>query len=305
MASARPTTTTPTPAFGIDRILSTMSVQDSTRSDRIETSLRDLESLMAQASEMVKLASALSSRQPVSGEAASSSSNGPAATLSAPAFTQDMLASTAASEEAYLRELAKELAGLLTGRDGLMVDRLVRIKGKGNMRRKGRGMLGLDEVWCLWNRARGVGESCEKLDCCDAVLVLMCARSRLALIPPKTFRSTLTYLPALTDPSISLRTFRSSAHCVLHTPFFSAPSFRRRLLSALAPTEPAPLPSISTVELALAEDVGVSLAKEMVEELEADAGEVVRDAQGGAGGGERWYRNLISSCTWVELNDLT
>lgn len=141
-----------------------MSVQDSSRSDRIETSLRDLESLMAQASEMVKLASTLSSRQPVvSGEAASSS-NGPAATLAAPAFTQDMMPSTAASEAAYLRELAKELAGLLTGKDGLMVDRFVRVKGKGEERRKGRGMLGLDEVWCIWNRARGVGEFCAGLN---------------------------------------------------------------------------------------------------------------------------------------------
>lgn len=73
----------------------------------------------------------------------------------------------------------------------------------------------------------------------------------------------------------------------------------------LGPTESAPIPSISTVELALAEDVGVGLAKEMVEELEADGGEVVRDAQGGAGGGERWYRNFISSCTWAEVNEFT
>lgn len=280
-----------------------MSVEDSSRSDRIETSLRDLESLMAQASEMVKLASTLSSRQPVSSNLASS--DGLTASLVVPAFTQDMLASTAASEEAFLRELAKELAGLLTGKGGLMVDRVIHVKGKGEEKRKGRGMLGLDEVWCLWNRARGVGESRLEVrgrlptDCHADV------PTRAALIPPKTFRSTLTYLPALTDPSISLRTFRSSAHCVLHTPFFSAPSFRRRLLSALAPTESASLPSISTVELALSEDVGVSLAKEMVEELEADGGEVVRDAQGGTGGGERWYSNLISSCKWVELNEFT
>ena len=51
-------------------------------------------------------------------------------------------------ERKYLEGLAKELGSLLTGRGGkagLMV-------GNGS-----RGVIGLDEVWGLWMRARGVG----------------------------------------------------------------------------------------------------------------------------------------------------
>ena len=58
--------------------------------------------------------------------------------LSTPAITPDMLA----KDQEYHRELAGELEGVL---QGVMGD--------------GRGVVGLDEVWCLWNRARGVCKS--------------------------------------------------------------------------------------------------------------------------------------------------
>lgn len=54
----------------------------------------------------------------------------------------------------YLEGLARELGTLLVGRGGsggLML-------GQG-----GRGVVGLDEVWVIWMRARGVGESCPLL----------------------------------------------------------------------------------------------------------------------------------------------
>jgi ESCRT-II complex subunit VPS36 len=47
----------------------------------------------------------------------------------------------------YLEGLAKELGVLLVGRDGQ----------SGLM--GGRGVVGLDEVWVIWMRARGVGMS--------------------------------------------------------------------------------------------------------------------------------------------------
>jgi ESCRT-II complex subunit VPS36 len=68
------------------------------------------------------------------------------------------------SDREYHEGLATELGGLLTGhvdgdggrkgqaREGLMV-------GPG-----GRGVIGLDEVWGLWMRARGVGEFAESTE---------------------------------------------------------------------------------------------------------------------------------------------
>jgi ESCRT-II complex subunit VPS36 len=47
----------------------------------------------------------------------------------------------------YLEGLAKELGVLLVGRDGK------------NGLMGGRGVVGLDEVWVIWMRARGVGMS--------------------------------------------------------------------------------------------------------------------------------------------------
>lgn len=42
----------------------------------------------------------------------------------------------------YHEELAKELAGVLGRKGGIMKD----------------GLVGLDQAWCVWNRARGIGE---------------------------------------------------------------------------------------------------------------------------------------------------
>ena len=68
--------------------------------------------------------------------------------LPAPALTSDMVK----SDEEYYKGLAGELGALLTGsregrREGLMLGR------------DGRGVIGLDEAWGLWMRARGVGTS--------------------------------------------------------------------------------------------------------------------------------------------------
>lgn len=60
------------------------------------------------------------------------------------AVTQDMVK----DENTYHEELAKELAGVLTGRGG---------KGKALMSER-EGIIGLDEVWGGWNRARGIGQ---------------------------------------------------------------------------------------------------------------------------------------------------
>lgn len=63
------------------------------------------------------------------------------------AVTLDMVK----DENEYHNELAKELAGILTGRN-------MKGKGKGLMG-TGEAIIGLDEVWGGWNRARGIGMS--------------------------------------------------------------------------------------------------------------------------------------------------
>jgi hypothetical protein len=60
-------------------------------------------------------------------------------------------------EQIYLEGLARELGGILTGRTGPGGSSG---KGKGLMVGEGsRGVIGLDEVWVIWQRARGVCES--------------------------------------------------------------------------------------------------------------------------------------------------
>lgn len=68
--------------------------------------------------------------------------------LPTPAITSDMME----NDESYEIELCKELAGLLT-RDLDGNDTSILKDGKVG----GRGIVSLDQVWCIWNRARGVG----------------------------------------------------------------------------------------------------------------------------------------------------
>lgn len=68
--------------------------------------------------------------------------------LPAPAITSDMVT----DERKFLEGLAKELGGLLTGKTGGREDDCLMV-GK-----NGKGLVGMDEVWGLWNRARGVCE---------------------------------------------------------------------------------------------------------------------------------------------------
>ena len=125
----------------------------------MEDALADLEALMVKWKDMVKLSQDLNERLTAASSAsAPSSSTGPVepeeATFirsslaqlglqmaNAP-VTQDMVR----DERGWLDELARELARVLEGTGS----------GKEGMMRA-RGVVGLDEVWGGWNRARGVG----------------------------------------------------------------------------------------------------------------------------------------------------
>nr|CRX79114.1 hypothetical protein ls5930a1_00148 [Leucosporidium scottii] len=284
---------------GIDAIMRNISLDTQERDEELDDALKDLNALMGKAKEMILLAqsmnSRLSSTTPTPSDPTTTTTAAPQAAastlstlglVSAP-ITADQLD----SEEKYHHELAKELSQVLGGKGGLM-DR--------------RGVVGLDEVWCLWNRARGV-----------------------SLIPPSALTLSAPHLPLYTTtnngPSIHPHTFPSGL-TILHTPFYSSHSFQQRLLAFLDLRQ-ALASSLSlsagaeggrgggggggatTLEIVRNEEEeeaalvvgggggGMSLAmiKEMLDEVEG-RGILVRDEQGGEG--VRWWRNGISGSSW-------
>ncbi|ORY86010.1 hypothetical protein BCR35DRAFT_50011 [Leucosporidium creatinivorum] len=140
---------------GIDAIMRTLDLDTRERDDELDDALKDLNALMGKAKEMILLAQSMNERLSTSTPTPNlSSSTTPAPSnlattsllslglVSAP-ITSDQLD----SEEKYHHELAKELGKVLVGGGSG--------PGVGGLMER-RGVIGLDEVWCLWNRARGV-----------------------------------------------------------------------------------------------------------------------------------------------------
>ncbi|KAI0668952.1 EAP30/Vps36 family-domain-containing protein [Trametes maxima] len=258
---------------GINGILRSVESTANTSQSNMEDALADLEALMIKWKDMVKLAQDLNERLTAAstptpsitpGIQSRSSTPGPTPALVTQAVepeeatfirsslaqlglqmanapvTQDMVR----DERAWFDQLARELAGVLEGTDA-------KGAGEGMMRR--RGIVGLDEVWGGWNRARGV-----------------------ALIPPATFLQVLPHLPGFTHPPIRMRTFAASGLSVLHTPPYGSAAFAARIVGLLTLVGPR-----TTVEIAQEEDLPIGLTQEMVDEVERD-GEICRD-EGGAG----------------------
>ncbi|BGP43347.1 Vacuolar protein-sorting-associated protein 36 [Rhodotorula kratochvilovae] len=264
---------------GIDAILRGIDLEARDREDSLDDALKDLESLMAKAKEMIVLAQSINaqlSSAPAAGAAGGEAAR--AASLASTslhslgllpggaAVTPDLVA----DDRAYHAELARELAGVLH---------------KGGVMDRAGGVIALDEVWCLWNRARGV-----------------------ALVSPKVLRLAAPYLSTLprsassSGAPISLRTFPSGL-TILHTPRFALPAVRARVLDLLD-TRQALAASLLSASASV-EGVSVGLAKELLGLLElgdpgaagggGGAGAVVRDEQGE---GTRWYRDWISDAVW-------
>ncbi|OSD03778.1 hypothetical protein PYCCODRAFT_1434166 [Trametes coccinea BRFM310] len=253
---------------GINGILRSVETTANASQSNMEDALADLEALMVKWKDMVKLAQDLNDRLTAVSTTAPSLmpgiQGGPSATIptlstqavepeeatfirsslaqlglqmeNAP-VTQDMVR----DEHKWYEELARELAGVLEGTG----------RSEGMMRK--RGIVGLDEVWGGWNRARGV-----------------------ALIPPSTFLQVLPHLPSFTNPPIRMRTFAASGLSVLHTPPYGSAAFASRLVGLLTLAGPR-----TTVEIAQEEDLPIGLTQEMVDEVET-AGEICRD-EGGSG----------------------
>lgn len=120
-----------------DGILRTIDTAAAQRDTSMQSALTDLTALMAQAKSMVDLAQSLNSKL--------QSHNSPEATtikssLQAMGLEVAVTSDMAASSRDYAKQLAGELAQVLNRQQILQK----------------RGVIGLDEVWCIWNRARGV-----------------------------------------------------------------------------------------------------------------------------------------------------
>ncbi|KAG8688709.1 hypothetical protein FRC09_012767, partial [Ceratobasidium sp. 395] len=216
-----------TQARGIHGILQSVEINAQTTNDDMEDALKDLEALMSKAREMADYAKLLnmkltqqeqedqrrrletgystpdtSSHAPSDSETTFIRSSLARLGLPTDAVTQDMVA----DERAYHTELAKELGGLLLG--GGPKGKSKAIEQTGIME-DSRGIVGLDEVWGAWNRARGV-----------------------ALLPPSTLLTIVPLLPSHTIPPIHMRTLRSGLR-VLHTPDYTREAFAKRLDQSL------------------------------------------------------------------------
>ena len=156
-----------------DGIVETLRSETTTKKTYMESSLQDLESLMSQANAMVQQAKAL-------GLSLAQAQSQPYSNVQLPEEAQFIISTSMArlglipdavtpdmikDEERYTEELAKELGGFLTGTIGAGGG-----KGKRGMM-DDRGLVGLDEVWGGWNRARGVGMSTRLY---NDIIVLSC-----------------------------------------------------------------------------------------------------------------------------------
>ncbi|TCD60253.1 hypothetical protein EIP91_010505 [Steccherinum ochraceum] len=295
-----------TSQLGIHGLLRTVETSATVAQNNLEDSIQDLEALMVKAKDMVRLAEDLNERLTAINTAASTTSNAtPLSTAANPAAVEPEEATFIRSslsqlglqmtnapvtldmirdERKWVEELARELADVLqsgkgsTGRtQGAWAAKL---ETEGGIMGK-RGIVGLDEIWGGWNRARGI-----------------------ALIPPSTFLQVLPVLATHTSPPIHMRTFSSSGLSVLHTPPYSKAAFAARMVGLLTlessrsfisvsryiphhlTFSPMPAPVLTaagpktTVEVAHEESLPMGLVQDMVVEVE-EAGEICRDEGGG------------------------
>jgi len=215
----------------------------------MNAAFEDLEGLMVKARDMVRLAGELNERLGMAGTVEPeeavfirSSMSKLGLQMGSAAVTADMIR----DERGWMDELGKELAKVLQGEGGLMGER---------------GMIGLDEVWCGWNRARGI-----------------------ALIPPSTFLGVLGYVGAHTRPRLSVREF-SSGLLVLESSEFGEEEFDARISSRIQLLGPQ-----STKDIAREEKVSMYVASELILKSEKK-GIVCRDF-------EVWYLNILSGHVW-------
>lgn len=282
---------------GIEGIFSAVDFQAKEESNDMRDAFQDLEALMTRAKKMVDLAETLNAKLTRQEAAAGKGVGGDGEQandetaniirsslvrlgLPTPAITHDM----AKDSMEYHLQLAHELAGLLySGPSSLM--------GKGRVVKhsrataehgeedegmtkepSGRGMIPLDELWCMWNRARGV-----------------------ALVSPQTLLSVCDIIPSITIPRIDCKRFASGL-CVLHTSRYQSLRFSRRVLAYLGKKREEGVDggAATTLEIAKREECALYLVNELLHEVEYETGLLARDDQGQVS----WYENQITDFDW-------
>ncbi|KAG2078596.1 hypothetical protein BDR04DRAFT_1087048 [Suillus decipiens] len=276
-----PTSVTMRPS-GIDGIMRNAEASAHITQTDLNDALKDLEGLMMKAKELVHLAGELNEKLTASSTITTTST--PGTQLSSPFSTTTLVPSTEPEEAKFIRsslaqlglqmsnapvtldmirderrwveELARELAGVLQGSlDGNSGQKSVGIM-------KERGIVGLDEVWGGWNRARGV-----------------------ALIPPSTFLQVIPHLPTYTSPPIRSRVFKSGLS-VLHTPPYTHASFTARIVGYLAMSG-----VMTTSEMISAIEADGVICRD-------DERSAIKGGGSGTASEVRWSRNLFLEYIW-------
>lgn len=213
----------------------------------LNDSLKDLEALMMKAKDLVHLAAELNEKLTASSTTtttltpASLYSEAPETQLSSLFATTTLVPSTEPEEAKFIRsslaqlglqmsnapvtldmirderkwieELARELAGVLQGSP----DNIAGQKFVGIM--KERGVVGLDEVWGGWNRARGVGKETFFFTLPKRGLNTFARSINSAIhISASTSPPSGIYVTAYPQQSVQIRLIRPS-HATVHTRF--------------------------------------------------------------------------------------
>ncbi|KZO97487.1 hypothetical protein CALVIDRAFT_479799 [Calocera viscosa TUFC12733] len=247
---------------GINGLLQNVKLDSDAQNEDMKASFKDLEAFMSNAKSMVEAAEALNDKL-----TAYERSLPPGQSIDLPeeatfirsslfrlglgttALTKDMVK----DDEKYFDGLARELVNVLQ----------IGSNGRGVMGDK--GILGLDEVWAAWNRARGV-----------------------ALVPPDSLTTVIPRLVTFASPPLTLRTFKSGL-LTLCTPQYEPRQFQIRLCGRLNQS-PA-----TTVQIAREESISIGLATELIESVE-EAGAIVRDET--SNGELQWWVNEFDRFVW-------
>ena len=248
---------------GIGGVIQSVDSNAQYTHDDIQTSFKDLDTLMIKAKEMVNFAETLALKLPKNLDEASEFEKEASLFLNS-SFTKLGLQYSNRNENVNHKEerqsyeyLANELKDLLLSAP------------YGLMHSDERGLIGLDEVWCGWNRYRGV-----------------------ALLTPNTLLETIGYVEKTTQ--LKIYEFKSGL-CILHKPSHSIESFTSYLKTYCY--EHA---YISLVEFSNNLKLPVRLSNEILEEIESQ-GHLVRDEDVHSGN-INWYLNEITNYYLNKIN---